>query len=330
MSKRRVGRGRSSRSADQSDRQPGLRDVGYASSRPAQRAAVYAGESEDGPRSAQGARAKSPRHQSDVGAGVDLVLGINSVRTALKFGAEGVSVLWLDQDRRDARLRELSDLARAAGIRVETHARDELNAAAAGENHQGALAWARMPTARSETELDALLDGLQQVGRKEPPFLLVLDGITDPHNLGACLRSADGAGVHAVIAPKDKSVGLTPVAIKVASGAAASVPFFSVTNLARTLDALRARGIWVMGAAGEAEQSLYQLDLRGPLALVLGSEGSGMRRLTRERCDHLFALPMKGAVESLNVSVAAGICLYEALRQRLTSADFHRRYTAKN
>jgi len=239
--------------------------------------------------------------------------GVNSVRAALGFGAGGVSRLWLDRRRRDRRLAELAELARAAGVAVRQVDRSELDAAADGINHQGVLAWVKGPAGRKAQDLDALLDGLDGT-----PLLLVLDGVTDPHNLGACLRSADGAGVHAVIAPKDKAVGLTPVAVKVASGAAEFVPFIQVTNLARTLDGLKERGIWLIGADGSASQTLFETDLNGPVALVLGSEGGGLRRLTRERCDLLARLPMHGRVDSLNVSVAAGVCLYEALRQRLT------------
>jgi 23S rRNA (guanosine2251-2'-O)-methyltransferase len=239
--------------------------------------------------------------------------GINSVRAALDLGAQAISGIWLDRRRRDRRLAELEGLARAAGLAVRQVDRSTLDAAADGINHQGVLAWVKAPDSRKAQDLDALLDGLDG-----PPLLLVLDGVTDPHNLGACLRSADGAGVNAVIAPKDKAVGLTPVAVKVASGAAESVPFVQVTNLARTLDALKEQGIWLIGTAGDASQTLFETDLKGPVALVLGSEGKGLRRLTRERCDILARLPMQGRVDSLNVSVAAGICLYEALRQRLT------------
>lgn len=239
-------------------------------------------------------------------------VGINSVRSALKFGGHGVAELWLDRSRRDRRLAELAALAREAQVLVRQVGREELDRAAEGGNHQGALAWVRMPAARSKQDLDRLLDAAEQ-----PPLLLVLDGVTDPHNLGACLRSADGAGATALIAPKDKAVGLTPVAVKVASGAAEAVPFVQVTNLARTLDALRARGIWLIGLADAAPATLFETDLSGPIALVLGSEGTGLRRLTQERCDLLVSLPMRGRVESLNVSVAAGICLYEALRRRL-------------
>ncbi len=165
---------------------------------------------------------------------------------------------------------------------------------------------------KTTNDLFALLDRLE-----EPPFLLILDNIQDPHNLGACLRSADGAGVHAVIAPKDRAVSLTPAVRSVASGAAEFMPFIAVTNVARTIDQLKERNIWVVGTADEADRPLYEADLTGPLALVMGSEGKGLRRLTREHCDFLVSIPMAGSVESLNVSVATGVCLYEAVRQRL-------------
>jgi 23S rRNA (guanosine2251-2'-O)-methyltransferase len=239
------------------------------------------------------------------------VAGIHAVRSALKFGPEGVGELWLERSRRDRRLAELAEAARKAGIPVRQMDRDALDQASEGTNHQGALAWVRVPAARPARGLDDLLD--QVVG---PPLLLLLDEVQDPHNLGACLRTADAAGVHAVIAPKDNAVGLTPVVCKVASGAAATVPYIQVTNLARTMDQIKERGIWLIGTAGEAEADLYATDLKGPIGLVLGSEGTGLRRLTRERCDLLVRLPMAGSVESLNVSVAAGVCLYEAVRQR--------------
>ncbi|MBK1649750.1 23S rRNA (guanosine(2251)-2'-O)-methyltransferase RlmB [Rhabdochromatium marinum] len=242
------------------------------------------------------------------------VIGINAARAGLQQG--GARELWLDRARRDPRLHELAELARAAGVPIRQHDRAKLDEAAAGARHQGALLWEKQLSALGEADLTRLLDA----GPRDP-LLLVLDGVTDPHNLGACLRCADGAGALAVIVPRDRAVGLTSVVIKVASGAAASVPLVRVTNLARTLEALQARGIWVVGAAGEAEQTLFELDLTGPLALVLGGEGKGLRRLTREHCDQLGALPMHGRVESLNVSVSAGISLYEALRQRLRSAS---------
>lgn len=237
--------------------------------------------------------------------------GIHSVRSALKYGPAGVGELWLDRGRRDRRLAELAEAARQGGIRIRQVTVEELDQAAQGTNHQGALAWVRSPAARPQQDLDALLDDIDG-----PPLLLLLDAVQDPHNLGACLRTADAAGVHAVIAPKDRSAGLTPVVSKVASGAAETVPFIQVTNLARTMEQLKERGLWLIGTAGETASELYERDLTGPLGLVMGGEGEGLRRLTRERCDALVRLPMLGRVESLNVSVAAGICLYEALRQR--------------
>lgn len=254
-----------------------------------------------------------------VPAGLTPIGGIHSVRAALQprtaasapGGPSDVTEVWLERKRQDRRLAELAELARGAGVRLRQVDGEDIERAAPGLNHQGVLAWVKVPTSRGEADLDELLDEL-----KASPFLLILDEVQDPHNLGACLRTADAVGVQAVIAPKDNAVGLTPTVAKVASGAARTVPYIQVTNLARTLDALKARGLWLVGLAGESDQDLYDLDLKGPLALVLGSEGRGLRRLTRERCDFLARLPMLGSVESLNVSVATGVCLYEALRQR--------------
>ncbi|MES9868567.1 MAG: 23S rRNA (guanosine(2251)-2'-O)-methyltransferase RlmB [Sedimenticola sp.] len=241
-----------------------------------------------------------------------LVAGVHSVRTALKHGAGSVLEIWVEARRRDRRIREVIGLARDAGLKVLQVSREELDQLVPGANHQGVVARTEVPAALGEGELKSLLQDLAG-----PPFLLVLDGVQDPHNLGACLRSADGAGVHAVVAPKDRSAGLTPTAVKVACGAAETVPFIQVTNLARTLRWLSEElGIWLVGTAGEAEAELYQADLKGPLAIVMGAEEKGMRRLTREACDQLVKLPMAGSVESLNVSVAAGVCLFEAVRQR--------------
>jgi 23S rRNA (guanosine2251-2'-O)-methyltransferase len=247
----------------------------------------------------------------DMSKGV-VIAGIHSVRTALKHGGEEVSEVWLEHRRRDQRLAQLAGLAREAGVTVRQAARDELDAATEGVNHQGVVAWTRTPVARGEKDLADILEKAQGI-----PVLLILDGVQDPHNLGACLRTADAAGVHALIAPKDNAVGLTPIACKVASGAARTVPYVQVTNLARTMAALKERGIWLIGTAEGAEPSLFDTDLTGAIALVLGGEGKGLCRLTRERCDLLAHLPMRGTVESLNVSVAAGICLYETMRQRL-------------
>ena len=241
-----------------------------------------------------------------------LIVGIHAVRTALKHGADRIQTLWFDAARKDRRLRKLVDQARAAGVKPLASDRASLDRLTAGANHQGAVAQGEMPSSRAESDLDELLGRLVQ-----SPFLLVLDGITDPHNLGACLRSADAAGVHAVIAPRDRAGGLSPVVCKVASGAAETIPFIQVTNLARTLRYLQdVHRVFVVGTAGDADTALFQADLTGPLALVMGAEGEGMRRLTRETCDQLVHLPMAGQVESLNVSVATGICLYEAVRQR--------------
>jgi len=239
------------------------------------------------------------------------IAGIHSVRATLKQGGTGVLEVWLENRGRDRRLAEVAELAHRTGVRIRRVARNELDGVAEGARHQGVLAWVPAPVVRGEADLGTLLDHTRY-----PPLLLILDGVQDPHNLGACLRTADAAGVQALIAPKDKAVGLTAVACKVASGAARTVPYVRVTNLARTLAALKERGIWLIGTAAEVEIGLFETDLTGPLALVLGGEGKGLRRLTRERCDRLVRLPMLGTVESLNVSVAAGICLYEALRQR--------------
>jgi len=240
-----------------------------------------------------------------------IIFGLHSVRTALKH--EGaVTELWVESRRQDRRIREVLQLAKEVGVSVNKVPKEELDTLATGGNHQGVVARTQAPAALDEASLKALLDKLDV-----PPFLLILDGVQDPHNLGACLRSADAAGVHAVIAPKDRSVGLGPTVCKVACGAAESVPFVQVTNLARTLRWLQDEaGVWLIGTAGETEASLFKTDLTGPLALVMGGEEKGMRRLTREACDAVVKLPMVGKVESLNVSVAAGVALFEAVRQR--------------
>ena len=197
-----------------------------------------------------------------------------------------------------------------AGLRVIESDDGRLQQMAGTHRHQGVVA--RVDAVQLARSLDDLLDSLA-----EPPLLLVLDGVTDPHNLGACLRVADGAGAHAVIAPKDRAVGLNATAMKVSSGASDTVPYITVTNLARTMRDLKERGVWIIGTTDDAEKGLYEGDFTGPTALVMGSEGEGMRRLTRETCDVLVNIPMFGSVESLNVSVASGVCLYEARRQRL-------------
>jgi 23S rRNA (guanosine2251-2'-O)-methyltransferase len=241
-----------------------------------------------------------------------IIAGLHSVRTALKHGASAVDEVWVDGSRHDRRIKEIIELARGAGIRVNTISREEMDGLQPDLNHQGVAARSRAVAAKDEGVLKQLLADLDG-----PPLLLILDGVQDPHNLGACLRSADGAGVHAIIAPKDRSVGLTPTACKVASGAAECVPFIQVTNLSRTLRWLQNdAGVWLTGTAGEAEKSIYEADLTGPMALVMGGEEKGLRRLTREACDQLVKIPMAGDVESLNVSVATAVCLFEAVRQR--------------
>lgn len=240
------------------------------------------------------------------------VFGLHAVRSLLERTPGRIRQLWVLDSRQDGRLQELVALADAARIPVALRSRRELDELGGQGQHQGVLAEVEAQPVLTEAALPDFLSGLA-----EPPFLLILDGVQDPHNLGACLRSADAAGVHAVIVPRDKSVGLTPVVRKVACGAAETVPLVAVTNLARTLRGLREAGIWLYGAAGEACDTLYQTRLTGPLGLVLGGEGKGLRRLTREHCDGLFAIPMAGTVESLNVSVATGIALFEARRQRI-------------
>jgi 23S rRNA (guanosine2251-2'-O)-methyltransferase len=238
-----------------------------------------------------------------------VVFGFHAVGVRLKTAPQSIIEIYVDPTRRDARMRQFLERAAEAGARVLEADGMRLAKLAGSHGHQGVAARVQpVPAAHS---LDDLLDAIEG-----PPLLLVLDGVTDPHNLGACLRVADGAGAHAVIAPKDHAAGINATVAKVASGAAETVPYFMVTNLARTLGELKERSIWCIGASDDAPRTLYQADLKGPVALVLGAEGAGMRQLTRKTCDELVAIPMRGAVESLNVSVASGVCLYEALRQR--------------
>ncbi|MEH6668947.1 23S rRNA (guanosine(2251)-2'-O)-methyltransferase RlmB [Halopseudomonas sp.] len=240
----------------------------------------------------------------------EYVFGVHAVKAMLERSPKRVKHLLLARGRLDARAQALADLAGNIGVSIQRALPEELDKLVEGV-HQGVIAEVSASQMWSEEMLDRLLDGLE-----EPALVLVLDGVTDPHNLGACLRSADAAGAHAVVIPRDRSASLTPVVRKVACGAAETVPLVAVTNLARTLKQLQQRGLWVVGTAGEAEQLIYQVDLKVPSVIVMGAEGSGMRRLTREHCDYLAKLPMAGAVSSLNVSVASGICLFEAVRQR--------------
>ena len=238
-----------------------------------------------------------------------ILFGFHAITVRLKTAPESIVELHIDASRRDARMRQFVDRAQAAGAKLVDSDDDRLIRLAGSPRHQGVVAKVK-PVLRSHS-LDDVLDQVSG-----PPLVLVLDGVTDPHNLGACLRVADGAGAHAVVAPKDHSVGLNATVAKVASGAAETMPYLMVTNLARTLGELKERELTVIGTTEDAELSIHDVDLRGPVALVLGAEGSGMRQLTRRHCDVLVRIPMAGVVESLNVSVAAGVCLYEALRQR--------------
>ena len=241
----------------------------------------------------------------------DYIFGLHAVAAALERSTGGVEEIWAAQGRNDKRMAQLLALAESRGVAVHRVSREALDLRVPGVRHQGVVARTRLPAAGSEDSLDHLL-------RLHPQdlLLLMLDGVQDPHNLGACLRTADAAGVHGVVVPRDRAAGLTSTVRKVASGAAESVPFIQVTNLARTLRQLQDANVRVVGTAGEATLSLYQMDWRGPVALVMGGEGKGMRRLTREHCGQLVAIPMAGTVASLNISVAAGICLYEIVRQR--------------
>jgi len=239
------------------------------------------------------------------------VFGLHAVTSLLQRNPTRVSLLLALESRDDARMQQVLDLAEKANVPIRRVARGELDELVQGVSHQGVVAETGAAPVIGEKELPEFLDALPH-----PAFLLILDGIQDPHNLGACLRTADAAGVDAVILPRDRSAPLNATVRKVACGAAEFVPVVRVTNLARIMRAIRDRGIWVYGAAGEAESTLYQTDLSGPLALVLGGEGKGLRRLTREHCDGLVSIPLDGSVSSLNVSVATGVCLFEARRQR--------------
>lgn len=239
-----------------------------------------------------------------------MIFGFHAVTSRIRHEASSVEEIYVDSGRSDRRMQELLHTAKAAGVRIIPADDQRLSNIVGTRRHQGVVAKAgELSLARN---LDELLDAIDG-----PPLLLVLDGITDPHNLGACLRVADGVGAHAVIAPKDRAVGLNATAAKVASGAAETVPYITVTNLARTLRELKERDIMLVGTSDDVDKSIYDVDLSTGVAIIMGSEGEGMRRLTRETCDALVQIPMFGSVESLNVSVASGVCLYEARRQRM-------------
>jgi len=242
-----------------------------------------------------------------------VLFGFHAITVRLKTAPKSVIELHVEANRRDARMRSFADRAREAGIKIVETDGERLDKMAGTTRHQGVVA--RVEAVAMPHSLAEVVEAIEG-----PPLLLILDGVTDPHNLGACLRVADGAGAHAVVAPKDHAVGVNATVAKVASGAAETVPYIMVTNLARTLNELKDFEIRIIGTSDDAEQTLYDLDLTGPVAFVLGSEGDGMRQLTRKTCDQLVRIPMAGAVESLNVSVAAGVCLFEALRQRTKAA----------
>jgi len=238
------------------------------------------------------------------------IYGLHTVKAVLERHPDHVHAIWVQDSRKGKRMTSITDIARHHHITLHKVSRDELDEITNGGHHQGVVAQCRsLPV--NELSLEAVLDRLEA-----PAFLLVLDGVQDPHNLGACLRTAAAAGVHAVIAPRDRAVGLTDTARKVASGAAETIPFIQVPNLAQTLKQLKDKGVWLVGATSDAEQSIYDIDLAGPVVLVLGGEGKGLRRLTREACDYLAHIPITDKVESLNISVAAGVSCFEVVRQR--------------
>lgn len=244
-----------------------------------------------------------------------VLAGFHAVTARLRHAPESISELYVEASRRDKRMQTFMETAKAAGVRVLPVPVDRLDGMSRGVRHQGVVALAQAnPLAMDVNEV---LDLLEDKG--EPAFLLLLDGVTDPHNLGACLRTADAAGVHAVLAPRDRAVGLNATVQRVACGAADTVPYITVTNLARTMRQLKERDVWLVGTDDEATEGLHQVDARRPMGWVMGAEGEGMRRLTRETCDELVYIPMRGSVESLNVSVASAVCLYETVRQRVDS-----------
>ncbi len=241
-----------------------------------------------------------------------VLAGFHAVVARLRHAPASIKELYVEASRRDKRMQTFIDQAQAANVRVHPVSTERLDGLAHGIKHQGVVALAEAE--KLAVDVDEVLDGLEDKG--QPALLLILDGVTDPHNLGACLRTADAAGVHAVIAPRDRAVGLNSTVARVACGAAEIVPYIMVTNLARTMRRLKERNVWLVGTDDQATEGLYQVDARRSMAWVLGAEGEGMRRLTGETCDQRVAIPMLGSVESLNVSVASAVCLYESVRQR--------------
>ena len=246
-----------------------------------------------------------------------ILAGFHAVMARLRHAPQTILTLHIDAGRQDKRIQSLHDIAAAAGVTIQRDNATQLDTLSGGVRHQGVVAKAQ--TLTLAVDIDEVLDWLEDTG--EPALLLVLDGVTDPHNLGACLRTADAAGVHAVIAPRDRSATLNATVRRVASGAAETVPYLTVTNLARTMRHLKKRDVWLVGTDDQASNTLHDIDGNRPMAWVMGAEGPGMRRLTRDTCDELAHIPMAGSVESLNVSVAAAVCLYETVRQRTISPD---------
>lgn len=246
-------------------------------------------------------------------AEIEYLFGIHAVQSALRNDARHVDQIWMDQKRHDRRIKELAIQAEKSGVPVRRVDARNLDKLSSGQRHQGVVAQYESVSRYGEPDLERLIEAAAQ------PLVLVLDGVTDPHNLGACLRTAEASGVTLVVAPRDRAAGLTPTVRKVASGAAERLPFIQVTNLARSLEKLKELGLWVVGTSDMADEGLFEARLEGPLALVMGAEGKGMRQLTQKHCDSLISIPMLGKVESLNVSVATGVCLYEIVRQRQTA-----------
>lgn len=256
-------------------------------------------------------RRKASKSDFNNSAQSDLIFGLHAIQAALEVPVSRVTEIWLSDERQDARISALIEAAKKHGLHPNKVSKDELDEMAPDARHQGSIARCKPLSNLDESDLFKLIDESE-----EPPFLLILDGVQDPHNLGACMRTAEAAGAHAVVAPKDRASGITPTALKVSSGAAERLPFIQVTNLARVLRELQQKGVWLVGTSGESEVTLFEVDLKGPLGIILGAEERGIRRLTREHCDQVVYIPMHGGAESLNVSVAAGVCLFEAGRQR--------------
>ena len=250
-------------------------------------------------------------YKNDITMKKTLITGIHAVESVLKNDPDNITQVWIAENKRNLRVKELINHAQKRGLIAHRSDMAQLDKLAKTHQHQGVVAEYNAPASYNENDLLDLLENIEST-----PLLLVLDGVTDPHNLGACLRTAEGAGVHAVIAPKDNAVGLTPAARKVASGAAETVPFVQVTNLVRTMEKIKKMGIWFIGTSDKASGDLYTQNFKAPTAIVMGAEGKGLRRLTEEHCDELISIPMAGQVSSLNVSVATGVCLYEVVRQR--------------